>query len=103
MTLLLSDTHKLESHYLTQLIGPYETCSEEYVKRSPINSVDAIECSLLLLQGTMDRVVPPNQSQTMFEAVKKKGNPTALILFEGLFFLSLVFDSVLAFVVSDVD
>lgn len=83
LTLLLSDTHKYESHYLTQLIGSYETCSHEYVNRSPINSVETIECSLLLLQGTNDRVVPPNQSQKMYEEVKKKGNPTALILFEG--------------------
>jgi dipeptidyl aminopeptidase/acylaminoacyl peptidase len=27
--------------------------------------------------------VPPNQAQTMFEAVKEKGLPTALVLFEG--------------------
>lgn len=48
-----------------------------------MNSIETIECSLLLLQGTDDRVVPPNQSKTMYEAVKNKGNPTALVLFEG--------------------
>ena len=53
---------------------------------------------MLLLQGVDDHVVPPNQAQKMYEAVKEKGNPTALILFEGwitllkythLFFLCL--------------
>lgn len=81
--MLLSDTHKFESQYLTQLIGPADTHLELYRTRSPINSVDQIRCNLLLLQGTEDRVVPPNQAQTMFESVKAKGIPTALVLFEG--------------------
>lgn len=46
--------------------------------------MNQIQCSLLLLQGTEDRVVPPNQAQTMYEAVKSNGIPTALVLFEGM-------------------
>ena len=35
------------------------------------------------LQGTEDKVVPPNQAEDMYAAIKKKGISTALVLFEG--------------------
>ena len=35
------------------------------------------------MQGNEDEVVPPNQSTLMYEALKKKGVPTALLLFQG--------------------
>lgn len=34
-------------------------------------------------QGTEDEVVPPNQAEVMFKAIKGKGIPTALVMFEG--------------------
>ena len=42
-----------------------------------------IESPLLLLQGLDDKVVPPNQSELIFDALKIKGVPTAYIEFEG--------------------
>ena len=36
-----------------------------------------------LLQGLDDKVVPPSQSEAMFQAVRAKGLPTAYIAFEG--------------------
>jgi len=37
----------------------------------------------ILFQGLEDKVVPPNQAETMFEAVRAKGLPVAYLAFEG--------------------
>ncbi len=80
---LTRDTHKYESRYLDQLIGPYPERKDIYVERSPINSVDKIRSPLLLLQGLDDKVVPPNQSEMIFDALKENCIPTAYLAFEG--------------------
>ena len=51
--------------------------------RSPANFPEKINTPLLLLQGTEDKVVPPNQSEKIFEVLKKKGTPTGMLLFVG--------------------
>ena len=51
--------------------------------RSPINSVDTLSCPILLLQGDEDKIVPPNQAETMHKALLAKGLPTALKIYEG--------------------
>jgi dipeptidyl aminopeptidase/acylaminoacyl peptidase len=38
---------------------------------------------VIFFQGLEDEVVPPNQAETMFEALKKKGVPVAYLPFEG--------------------
>ena len=38
---------------------------------------------VILLQGKEDRVVPPAQAETMAAAVRAKGLPVALLLFDG--------------------
>jgi dipeptidyl aminopeptidase/acylaminoacyl peptidase len=82
LTLLASDTHKFESRYLDSLIGPYPEQKQLYFDRSPINFTDRLESPLILFQGLQDKVVPPNQAQTMFDAVKAKGLPVAYLTFE---------------------
>jgi len=77
------DTHKFESRYLDNLIGPYPARRDIYVARSPIHFIDRLACPLILFQGLEDQVVPPAQSAMMFEAAKKKGLPTAYVPFEG--------------------
>ncbi len=77
------DTHKFESHFADQLIGPYPEARDVYVARSPLHSVDTINAPLLLLQGLEDKVVPPNQSEMIFEVLKKNCIPTAYLTFEG--------------------
>jgi dipeptidyl aminopeptidase/acylaminoacyl peptidase len=80
---LARDTHKFEARYLDGLIGPYPEAIEVYRERSPIRHVDRLSVPLLLLQGGDDAVVPPNQAETMAAAVRAKGLPVAMIIFQG--------------------
>ena len=80
---LAKETHKFESRYLDSLVGPYPERRDLYVERSPINHTHLLSCPLLLLQGLEDEIVPPNQAEMMFEAVKAKGLPAAYVPFEG--------------------
>ena len=80
---LAKETHKFESRYLDNLIGPYPERRDLYIERSPIHFADRISAPLILLQGLDDPVVPPNQSEAMFVAVREKGVPTAYVTFEG--------------------
>lgn len=77
------DTHKFESRYLDGLIGPYPERVDLYKERSAIHYVDNISAPMLILQGLEDKVVPPNQAEMMYEAVKAKGLPVAMVLYEG--------------------
>jgi dipeptidyl aminopeptidase/acylaminoacyl peptidase len=80
---MATDTHKFESRYLDGLIGPYPAAKELYVERSPIHFTQRLNCPMILLQGLEDKVVPPDQSQKMFEAVRAKELPVAYIAYEG--------------------
>ena len=80
---LAGDTHKFESRYLDQVVGPYPERKDLYIERSPIHHLDGFSVPLLLLQGLDDKVVPPNQSEMIYEALKGKGIPTAYVAFEG--------------------
>ena len=77
------DTHKFESRYSHSLIGPYPAARDLYRARSPIHAVERLACPLILLQGLEDKVVPPNQSEMMAEALRAKGLPVAYLAFEG--------------------
>lgn len=80
---LAKDTHKFESRYLDQLIGPYPERKDLYVARSPIHHLDGFAAPLILLQGLDDPIVPPNQSEMIYEALKAKGVATAYLAYEG--------------------
>lgn len=75
--------HKFEAHYADQLVGKYPEEKEKYRALSPIHHTEKLSCPVLLFQGAEDAVVPPEQSEMMYEALKKKGIPTAYVLFEG--------------------
>jgi dipeptidyl aminopeptidase/acylaminoacyl peptidase len=83
LEVLAGDTHKFESRYMDTLVGPYPAMQAVYRERSPIHHVDRLNCALILLQGLDDKVVPPNQSAMMAEAVRRKGLPVAYVTFEG--------------------
>ena len=83
LEVLARDTHKFESRYLDSLIGPYPQKADVYRSRSPINFIEKLSCPIIFFQGLDDKVVPPNQAELMFEAVRKTGHPTAYLAFEG--------------------
>jgi dipeptidyl aminopeptidase/acylaminoacyl peptidase len=83
LKLLASDTHKFESRYLDGLIGPLPESDALYHERSPINHIDRLSCPLIFFQGLEDKTVPPNQAETMVEAIAAKGLPVAYYPFEG--------------------
>ena len=80
---LARDTHKFESRYLDGLIAPYPEQAEVWRERSPIHNVDKLDRPVILFQGMEDKIVPPNQAETMVAAVREKGLPVAYITYEG--------------------
>ncbi|GAC1655226.1 MAG: S9 family peptidase [Candidatus Dormibacteraceae bacterium] len=108
------ETHKFESRYLDSLIGPYPERADLYRERSPMTHVANLSCPLIVFQGLEDKVVPPNQSEFIVDAARRKGLPVAYVAFEGeqhgfrkaenikraldgeLYFYSQVFDFALA-------
>lgn len=80
---LARETHKFESRYLDRLIGPYPERRELYRQRSPIHFTDRLSCPVIFFQGLEDRVVPPDQAETMVEALRARGLPVAYVPFAG--------------------
>ncbi|MFT3889886.1 MAG: prolyl oligopeptidase family serine peptidase [Arachnia sp.] len=83
LTTLATDTHKAESRYLDGLVAPWPDGRAVYEDRSPINDLDRLATPMLILQGTDDKVVPPNQAIQMADAVLAAGQPVALVMLEG--------------------
>ena len=80
---LARDTHKFESRYLDWLIGPYPQEEALYAERSPLSHVEGLNCPVIFFQGADDRVVPPNQTEMMVEALRRRGIPCGYLLFAG--------------------
>ncbi|MDT7698588.1 MAG: hypothetical protein QOJ30_913 [Pseudonocardiales bacterium] len=80
---LAADTHKFESRYLDGLVGPYPEARDVYVERSPIHHVELFSRPLIVLQGSEDAVVPPNQSEAIVGALRARKVPVAYLVFEG--------------------
>jgi dipeptidyl aminopeptidase/acylaminoacyl peptidase len=78
---LALDTHKFESRYLDNLVGPYPEAAELYRQRSPIHFADRISCPVILFQGLDDKVVPPSQAETFVAALQTKGLPCEYVSF----------------------
>jgi dipeptidyl aminopeptidase/acylaminoacyl peptidase len=80
---LARDTHKFESRYLDWLIGPYPERADLYAERSPITHAEQLSCPVIFFQGDEDRIVPPNQTEMMVEALRRRGIPVGYLLFAG--------------------
>ena len=80
---MAKETHKFESRYLDSMIGPYPERRDMYLERSPLHYVDQFSAPVIFLQGSEDLVVPPNQAEMMLDALRKKGIPSAYLLFDG--------------------
>ncbi|EMA32421.1 S9 family peptidase [Halobiforma nitratireducens] len=75
-------THKFESRYLDQLVGPYPEAEETYRERSALHHADEIDAPVLLLQGEDDPVVPLSQAESMAGALADSDVPHELAVFE---------------------
>jgi dipeptidyl aminopeptidase/acylaminoacyl peptidase len=80
---LARDTHKFEARYLDILIGPYPERRDLYLARSPLHHLDGLDRPVIFFQGLDDKVVPPNQAEMIFDALRRRGVPTAYVPFEG--------------------
>ncbi|MCA9730199.1 MAG: S9 family peptidase, partial [Candidatus Eisenbacteria bacterium] len=81
LELLVADTHKFESRYCDSLLGPYPEQRERYRERSPIHHTDSLSCPIILFQGLLDPIVPPNQAEAMAAALASKGIPYAHVTY----------------------
>lgn len=81
LTALATDTHKFEARYLDGLIGPYPERKDLYERRSPVNHADQLTCPVIFFQGLEDKVVPPNQTEMMVQALKAKGIKVEYVAF----------------------
>ena len=77
------DSHKFESHYNEYLIAPKAQADAVYAQRSPINHTDKLSRPMIFFQGLDDKVVPPQQSQMMVDALKKRGIAVEYVELEG--------------------
>ena len=80
---LVRDTHKFESRYLDGLIGPYPEKRDLYRSRSPLHFAGRLSCPAIFFQGLEDKVVPPNQAESMVEALRDRGLAVAYVPFAG--------------------
>jgi dipeptidyl aminopeptidase/acylaminoacyl peptidase len=54
-----------------------------YRERSPLNYAERLSAPVIFFQGLDDRVVPPDQSEKMVNALRDKGIPVAYLAFAG--------------------
>ena len=77
-------THKFESRYCEKLLGGTpQNASQVYRERSPVNNADKIRSPLLVLQGSIDAVVPPEQAEIIVKTIKGNGGKVEYVVFEG--------------------
>jgi dipeptidyl aminopeptidase/acylaminoacyl peptidase len=80
---LARDTHKFESRYLDNLVGPYPAAKAIYDERSPLNHLEGFKAPLIIFQGSEDPIVPPNQAHMILEALRARQQPVAYIEYAG--------------------
>ena len=80
---LLMDTHKFEERYTYWLLGELPQSAELYRQRSPVFHADKIVDPVIVFQGTDDKVVPQDQSDSIVESLRRRDIPHEYHLFEG--------------------
>jgi dipeptidyl aminopeptidase/acylaminoacyl peptidase len=76
---MFETTHKFEARYDHSLLGEAAAERGLFRSRSPLHHADRITCPVIFFQGARDRVVPPEQSQTMVAALRTRGLPVAYL------------------------
>jgi dipeptidyl aminopeptidase/acylaminoacyl peptidase len=80
---LAMDTHKFEERYTDSLVGMLPEAADKYREWSPIFHAEKIKDPVAIFQGEDDKVVPPNQSEAIVEALKANGIPYEYHLYPG--------------------
>lgn len=78
-----ADSHKFEAHYNEYLVAPQAFAAAAYRERSPIHHTARLSKPMIFFQGLDDKVVPPQQSETMVKALRQRGVPVAYVTLEG--------------------
>ncbi|KIJ58052.1 hypothetical protein HYDPIDRAFT_120069 [Hydnomerulius pinastri MD-312] len=66
-------THKFELKYIEKLLGgTADQIPEVYKARSALYHAENISVPLLVLQGSIDKVVPPSQAEEIVEKIKQQ-------------------------------
>ena len=80
---LVRDTHKFESRYCESLIAPISQRPDLYRQRSPLTHAERLRSPVIFFQGLEDKVVPPDQTERLVQALRDKGLPVEYHAFEG--------------------
>ncbi|KAG7447656.1 alpha beta-hydrolase [Guyanagaster necrorhizus] len=76
--------HKFQSQHIPGLVGaPLEEDSALWKKRSPFYQANQIKAPVLIMQGAIDRIVPPKQTRDMAKTIEANGGLVKYIEFEG--------------------
>jgi len=81
--LLDMDTHKFEAHYTESMVGKLPEAAEKYHAWSPVYHADKIRDALAIFQGSEDKVVPVDQSESIVDILKANKVPHLYKLYEG--------------------
>jgi dipeptidyl aminopeptidase/acylaminoacyl peptidase len=81
---LAERSHRFEQHYTDSLVGPLPDAAPLYHDRSPINFVDRLTTTpLLVMHGDADPVVPVEQSRAFVERCRGGGGEVEFVVYEG--------------------
>jgi acetyl esterase/lipase len=68
----------------SNLIGcPIQTCPEATEAANPINYVNGLEPPINVFHGTFDPLLPPGQSEALYEALRAAGSEASFTLVDG--------------------
>jgi dipeptidyl aminopeptidase/acylaminoacyl peptidase len=80
---LALDTHKFEERYTDSMVGPLPEAVARYREWSPIFHADRINDPIAIFQGSVDKVVPPDQSESIVAILRERRVPHHYRIFEG--------------------
>jgi dipeptidyl aminopeptidase/acylaminoacyl peptidase len=80
---LALDTHKFEERYTDSMVGRLPEAAARYREWSPIYHAGAICDPIAIFQGSIDKVVPPDQSESIVAVLRANHVPHHYHLFEG--------------------
>ena len=76
-------THRFEKDYLNSLVGNYKNNYEDYINRSPINSINKIKKPVLLFHGKKDKVISYEQTLKIQEILIQNNKYSEVMFFEN--------------------